>query len=58
MTEIPFAYASRKASSTGSVYGSAPPPTEKLMTSTPSVMACPMAATESDWKQPWSRQTR
>ena len=43
-TKTPAAYASRKASSTGSVNGSVPPEIEKLMTSTPSRIACPTAA--------------
>jgi hypothetical protein len=58
LTEIPAWTASRKASSTASLYGCAPPEIEKLMTSTPSVMACPTAATESEPKQPDARQTR
>ena len=44
--------ASRNASSTGSVYGWPPPEIEKLMTLTPSGMACWTAATESEVKQP------
>ena len=40
LTEIPALKASRKASSTGSVYGEAPPEIEKLITFTPSVIAC------------------
>ena len=47
-TSMPAAYASRKASSTGSENGSAPPLIEKLMTSTPSMTACWMALTESE----------
>ena len=57
-TEMPALNASRNASSTGSEYGWAPPETEKLMTSTPSRIACWIAATESDGKQPCSRQMR
>ena len=51
-TNTPAAYASRKASSTGSLYGSAPPEIEKLITRTPSRIARATAATESVWKQP------
>ena len=40
------------------VNGSEPPLIEKLMTLTPSRIACWTAATESEWKQPWARQTR
>jgi hypothetical protein len=58
LTEMPAAYASRKASSTASLYASAPPEIEKLMTSIPSSMACSTAATESESKQPPSRHTR
>ena len=58
LTSIPAAYASRNASSTASEYGSAPPLIEKLTTSTPSSTACSTAATESELKHPWSRQTR
>src|SRR3954471_2764371 len=58
LTEIPAFVASRNASSTASVYGLAPPEIEKLITLTPSVMACCTADTESELKQPPSRQTR
>ncbi|GAA3154692.1 hypothetical protein GCM10020001_092980 [Nonomuraea salmonea] len=51
-TSTPAAYASRKASSTGSLYGSSPPEIEKLITRTPSRMARATAAAESDGKQP------
>ncbi len=57
-TEMPAWYASRKASSTGSVYGSPPPEIEKLRTLTPSAIACCTAATESELKQPCAAQTR
>ena len=40
LTEIPALKASRKASSTGSEYGEAPPEIEKLITLTPSWIAC------------------
>src|SRR5262249_35459128 len=40
LTEIPAFVASRNASSTGSVYGEAPPEIEKLITLTPSRIAC------------------
>ena len=43
LTEMPAWTASRNASSTGSLYGCAPPEIEKLMTSTPSMIACSMA---------------
>src|SRR5262249_45123375 len=43
-TKTPAAYASRKASSTGSVNGVVPPEIEKLMTFTPSSIACWIAA--------------
>src|SRR5262249_43268048 len=56
-TNTPAAYASRKASSTGSLNGSVPPEIEKLMTSTPSWIACPTAAALSDAKQPRMPQT-
>jgi len=56
-TRTPAAYASRKASSTGSVAGFVPPEMEKLITSTPSTMAWPTAAAESVEKQPWMPQT-
>ena len=56
-TETPAAYASRKASSTGSVIGSVPPEIEKLMTLTPSRIAWPTAAAESEPKQPSTPQT-
>ena len=56
-TKTPAAYASRKASSTGSLYGSLPPEIEKLITLTPSRMARPTAAAESDGKQPSAPQT-
>ena len=55
---MPALKASRNASSTGSEYGWPPPEIEKLITSTPSRIACWTAATESDGKQPCSRQTR
>ena len=58
LTEIPALNASRNASSTGSVYGLAPPEIEKLITFTPSRIAWFTAATESDPKQPCERQTR
>ena len=58
LTEIPALNASRKASSTGSVYGEPPPEIEKLITLTPSVIACWTADTESEPKQPCTRQTR
>src|SRR5262245_16942052 len=58
LTEIPAWNASRNASSTGSVYGFAPPEIEKLSTSTPSSIACATAATLSDEKHPAVRQTR
>src|SRR5215218_705251 len=58
LTEIPALNASRNASSTGSVYGCAPPEIEKLITLTPSTIACCTADTESEVKQPASRQTR
>src|SRR5690242_4773350 len=58
LTEMPALVASRNASSTGSVYGEAPPPIEKLMTLTPSAIACWTARTESELKQPFFRQTR
>src|SRR3954454_24025537 len=58
LTEIPAFQASRKASSTGSVYGEPPPEIEKLITLTPSWIACCTAATESELKQPCTRQTR
>ena len=44
--------ASRNASSTGSEYGCAPPEIEKLITFTPSRIACCTADTESELKQP------
>src|SRR5215217_7650177 len=56
-TNTPAAYASRNASSTGSVNGSVPPEIEKLITSTPSTIAWPTAAAESEEKQPWMPQT-
>src|SRR5262245_35267324 len=56
-TKTPAAYASRNASSTGSLNGSVPPDIEKLMTSTPSSMACPTAAAESESKQLCGPQT-
>src|SRR5689334_7155301 len=40
LTEMPALNASRNASSTASVYGSLPPEIEKLITSTPSAIAC------------------
>lgn len=55
-TTTPAAYASRNASSTASVYGSVPPEIEKLIARTPSRMAWPTAAAESDWKQPCGPQ--
>src|SRR5262245_27323508 len=55
-TNTPAAYASRNASSTGSVNGCSPPEIEKLMTSTPSRIASPTAAAESAAKQPWMPQ--
>ena len=58
LTEMPALVASRNASSTGSLYGCAPPETEKLMTLTPSRMACWTAATVSELKQPWAMHTR
>ncbi len=58
LTEIPALVASRNASSTGSEYGCAPPEIEKLITLTPSVIACCTAATESELKQPCAAQTR
>ena len=51
-TNTPAAYASRNASSTGSVSGVVPPEIEKLITLTPSLTACWTAATESESKQP------
>ena len=51
-TNTPAEYASRNASSTGSLNGSIPPDTEKLITSTPSRIACSTAAAESDEMQP------
>jgi hypothetical protein len=51
-TSTPAAYASRNASSTGSLYGSDPPEMEKLITRTRSRIARATALTESDWKQP------
>jgi hypothetical protein len=56
-TNTPAAYASRNASSTGSVYGSVPPEIEKLITWTPSRIARSTAAAESDEKQPSMPQT-
>ena len=56
-TVIPALYASRNANSVGSPNGLVPPPTEKLMTSTPSRIACATAAEESEGKQPASPQT-
>src|SRR3954447_7832756 len=56
LTEIPAFQASRKASSTGSEYGCAPPEIEKLITFTPSAIACWTADTESELKQPAERQ--
>src|SRR6476661_9240346 len=47
-TKTPALYASRKAISAGSVYGSVPPEMEKLMTLAPSRIACWTAAAESD----------
>ena len=58
LTEIPAWKASRNASSTGSAYGLPPPEIEKLMTLTPSRIACWTADTLSDEKQPCTRQTR
>src|SRR5436305_667881 len=58
LTEMPALTASRKASSTGSVYGCAPPEIEKLSTLTPFAIACCTAATESELKQPLVRQKR
>src|SRR4051794_4761179 len=55
-TKIPAAYASRKASSTGSLYGSAPPEMEKLITRTLSRIARWIASTVSELKQPWMPQ--
>src|SRR3954465_6032939 len=40
LTAMPAVKASRKASSTGSVYGEPPPEIEKLITLTPSWIAC------------------
>src|SRR5690606_2688409 len=51
-TKTPAAYASRNANSTGSVNGFVPPEMEKLMTLTPSRIACCTAAAESELKQP------
>src|SRR6478735_6021352 len=56
-TNTPAAYASRNASSTGSVDGSVPPEIEKLMTLTPSRTAWPTARVESELKQPAGPQT-
>src|SRR5262245_17043045 len=56
-TKTSAAYASRKASSTGSLNGTVPPEIEKLITLTPSRMARPTAAAESEAKQPWMPQT-
>ncbi len=56
-TKTPAAYASRNASSTGSLYGSLPPEIEKLMARTPSRIARPTAAAESEGKQPSAPQT-
>src|SRR3954464_15304735 len=47
-TLMPAVAASRNASSTGSLYALLPPLMEKLMTSTPSRIACWTAATESE----------
>src|SRR5688572_5358395 len=47
-TNTPAWYASRNASSTGSPNGSEPPEIEKLITLTPSRMACCTAAAESE----------
>src|SRR5829696_4886090 len=47
-TNTPAAYASRNANSTGSPNGSEPPEIEKLITLTPSRMACCTAAAESE----------
>src|SRR3954466_15749520 len=58
LTEIPALVASRNASSTGSLYGWAPPLIEKLITLTPSWIACWTAWTESELKQPSASQTR
>ena len=58
LTEMPALTASRNASSTGSVYGWAPPEIEKLRTLTPSRIACWTADTESELKQPCDMQTR
>src|SRR5436190_22427326 len=58
LTEMPALVASRKAISTGSLYGCAPPEIEKLRTLTWSAIACWTAATESELKQPADRQTR
>src|SRR4029079_16684507 len=58
LTVIPAFVASRNASSTGSVYGWPTPEIEKLITFTPSVIACCTADTESEAKQPDAAQTR
>src|SRR3954454_10461571 len=58
LTEIPAWNASSNASSTASAYGLPPPEIEKLMTSTPSRIACWTAETLSEPKQPPARQTR
>src|SRR3954453_10457868 len=58
LTEIPAFVASRNASSTGSEYGCAPPEIEKLITLTPSWIACAPDRTESELKQPLTMQTR
>src|SRR5262245_49713310 len=47
-TNTPAAYASRNASSTGSLNGVVPPEIEKLITLTPSRIACCTAAAESE----------
>jgi hypothetical protein len=56
-TKMPAAYASRKASSTGSLNGSTPPEMEKLITRTLSRIARCTARTVSELKQPWMPQT-
>src|SRR5690606_3652764 len=57
-TNTPAAYASRNASSTGSVNGLLPPEMEKWMTSTPSSTAWATACAMSEGKQPSGPHTR
>src|SRR5690606_21440562 len=57
-TNTPAAYASRNASSTGSVNGLVPPEMEKLMTSTPSSTAWATACAMSEGKQPSGPHSR